>query len=344
MSEENGVDYRSSGVDLDAAERVKEQLGKLVTSTQDEHTLSPFGLFGGLYSVPETFEKPVLVASADGVGTKLQIAFMTNRHDSIGKDLVNHCVNDILVQGATPLFFLDYLASGGMDEEIVPEVISGIAEACRENRCTLLGGETAQMPGFYSLDEYDLAGFIVGIVEKDHIIDGSKIEAGDVLIGLESSGLHTNGYTLARKIVFETMGLTIEDEFPDDTRSVGGVLSEIHRSYLRELTPLLSGNLLHGLAHITGGGIEGNLPRIFKESIGAKIDLNSWETPNVFQVLQEGGCVAKNEMYRVFNMGIGMILVTSRDNADTVLGELEKTQIGNWVIGEVETGEGVRLV
>jgi len=343
MSENNGVDYRASGVDLEAAERVKGQLESLVASTVDQHTLSSFGLFGGLYSVPDSFEKPVLVASADGVGTKLQVAFASNCHGSIGKDLVNHCVNDILVQGARPLFFLDYLASGGMDEEMVPEVIRGIAKACGENGCTLLGGETAQMPGFYSSDEYDLAGFIVGIVERDNLVDGSKIRVGDVLIGLESSGLHTNGYTLARKIVFETMGLTVKDEFPGDIRSVGDVLLDVHRSYLGEVTPLLSKKLLHGLAHITGGGIEGNLPRIFKETIGARIDLDSWDVPNVFKVLQESGRVSRKEMYRVFNMGVGMILVASPENTGTVLDELGKTQIGSWVIGEVETGEGVRL-
>lgn len=343
MSENTGEDYRASGVDLEAAGRVKDRLASLVASTVDQHTLSPFGLFGGLYSVPDTFQQPVLVASADGVGTKLQVAFMTDRHDSIGKDLVNHCVNDILVQGAKPSFFLDYLASGGMDEEIVPEVISGIAKACAENGCTLLGGETAQMPGFYSSDEYDLAGFIVGMVEKDNIVDGSEIKIGDILIGLESSGLHTNGYTLARKIVFETMGLRVGDEFPGDKRSVGDVLLDVHRSYLKVLAPLLSAKLLHGLAHITGGGIEGNLPRIFKEGIGARIHLGSWEVPNVFGVLQEGGRVARQEMYRVFNMGVGMILVVSPENANIVLDELGKTSIGSWVIGEVETGEGVRL-
>ena len=197
MSDSSGVDYRSAGVDLDAAERVKGELGGLVSSTEDEHTLSSFGLFGGLYAVPESFDSPVLVSSADGVGTKLQVAFMTGCHSTIGQDLVNHCVNDILVQGAKPMFFLDYLASGGMDEQIVPQVIRGIADACQNNGCTLLGGETAQMPDFYSLDEYDLAGFIVGIVERDKIIDGSRVKPGDVLIGLESSGLHTNGYTLA---------------------------------------------------------------------------------------------------------------------------------------------------
>ena len=343
MSDSNGVDYRSVGVDLDAAERVKGELGDLVSSTGDEHTLSSFGLFGGLYAVPESFDSPVLVSSADGVGTKLQVAFMTGCHTTIGQDLVNHCVNDILVQGAKPMFFLDYLASGGMDEQIVPQVIGGIANACQRNGCTLLGGETAQMPDFYSLDEYDLAGFIVGIVEKDKIIDGSRVQPGDVLIGLDSSGLHTNGYTLARKIVFDTMGLKVKDEFPGEDRSVGEVLLDVHRSYLKDIEGLLAEDLLNGLAHITGGGIEGNLPRIFPNGIGARIDTASWEVPNVFKVLKEGGNVAGAEMYRVFNMGIGMILAVREDDVARVLAVLEEGQSDCRIIGRVEIGEGVRL-
>ena len=343
MTENNGVDYLSSGVDLEAAERVKAELGGLVSATGDENTLSSFGLFGGLYAVPDTFSSPILVASADGVGTKLQVAFMTGRHSSIGMDLVNHCVNDILVQGARPMFFLDYIASGGMDEEIVPQVISGVVEGCRENGCTLLGGETAQMPDFYSLDEYDLAGFIVGIVEKDKIIDGSKVESGNVLVGLESSGLHTNGYTLARKIAFDSMGLRVEDRFPGDARSVGEVLLDVHRSYLKEIEGLLREDLLNGLAHITGGGIEGNLPRIFRKGLGATIDKTSWKVPNVFKVLEDGGKVSSREMYRVFNMGIGMILVVPEENVARTMSELERKQARCWVIGTVENGEGVRL-
>ena len=343
MSDSSGVDYRSAGVDLDAAERVKGELGGLVSSTEDEHTLSSFGLFGGLYAVPESFDSPVLVSSADGVGTKLQVAFMTGCHSTIGQDLVNHCVNDILVQGAKPMFFLDYLASGGMDEQIVPQVIRGIADACQNNGCTLLGGETAQMPDFYSLDEYDLAGFIVGIVERDKIIDGSRVKPGDVLIGLESSGLHTNGYTLARKIVFDTMGLQVKDEFPGEDRRVGEVLLDVHRSYLKDIKGLLAEDLLNGLAHITGGGIEGNLPRIFPNGIGAKIDTTSWEVPNVFKVLEDGGNVADREMYRVFNMGIGMILAVQEDDVARVLAVLKEGQSDCRLIGRVETGEGVRL-
>ena len=343
MSDTNGVDYRSAGVDLEAAERVKEELGGLVSATGDKNTLSSFGLFGGLYAVPDGFDSPVLVSSADGVGTKLQVAFMTESHSTIGKDLVNHCVNDILVQGAKPIFFLDYLASGGMDELILPQVIGGIAEACQENGCTLLGGETAQMPDFYSIDEYDLAGFIVGVVEKNKIIDGSKIESGNVLIGLTSSGLHTNGYTLARKIVFDTMGMSVEDEFPGTSQSVGEVLLEVHRSYLNDIEVVLAQDLVNGLAHITGGGIEGNLPRILPDGIGANIEKNSWEVPNVFEVLQKGGNVTDEEMYRVFNMGIGMILVVQEEHVTNVLSELERGQSDCRVIGRVGAGSGVRL-
>ena len=283
MSESTGLDYRAAGVDLDAAERAKERLKPLVAVTRDENTLSELGLFGGLYSVPEGVESPVLVSSADGVGTKLKVAFLADCHDTVGQCLVNHCVNDILVQGARPLFFLDYLASGGMDEGVVTEVVSGVAQACKENSCALLGGETAQMPDFYAADEYDLAGFIVGIVARDKILDGSRVQAGDVLIGLPSSGLHTNGYTLARKIVFGTMGLTVADPFPGSKRTVGEVLLDVHRSYLGVLKPILETDMIRGLAHITGGGIPGNLPRILGTELGARVDLSSWEVPNSFR-------------------------------------------------------------
>lgn len=342
MSESTGLDYRAAGVDLDAAERAKERLKSLVAATRDENTLSELGLFGGLYSVPSGVDAPVLVSSADGVGTKLKVAFMADRHDTVGQCLVNHCVNDILVQGARPLFFLDYLASGGMDEDMVTSVVTGVAQACQENACALLGGETAQMPDFYSADEYDLAGFIVGIVERDKVLDGSRVRAGDVLIGLPSSGLHTNGYTLARKIVFEAMGLTVNDTFPGAELTVGDVLLDVHRSYLNVLNPVLETDRITGLAHITGGGIPGNLPRILGTGLGARVDLSSWDVPNTFQVLGEGGGVERDEMLRVFNMGVGMIVLTAPDDADQVLSDLRDGGAIPWVIGEVEAGEGVR--
>ena len=286
-------------------------------------------------------EGPVLVSSADGVGTKLKVAFMAERHDTVGQCLVNHCVNDILVQGARPLFFLDYLATGAMDESVVTDVVAGVATACLENRCALLGGETAQMPDFYADDEYDLAGFIVGIVERGRILDGSRVREGDVVSALPSNGLHTNGYTLARRIVFDHMGLRVGDEFPELDRSVGDVLLDVHRSYLTPLWPLLEDDLLHGLAHITGGGLPGNLPRVLPEGLGARIDRTAWTPPALFRVLQRAGGVDRDEMYRVFNMGVGMALVVAPDRADVVRSRLEAAGEEPRVIGSITRGDGV---
>jgi phosphoribosylformylglycinamidine cyclo-ligase len=344
MPEVEGWSYRAAGVDLDAADRTKSGLKELVSSTRDQNTLSEMGLFGGLYALPEGFDKPVLVSSADGVGTKLKLAFLTGRHDTVGQDLVNHCVNDILVQGATPLFFLDYLATGRLEEGVVNGVVTGVARACLENGCALLGGETAEMPDFYSPGEYDLAGFITGLVGRDRILDGSRVRRGDILIGLGSSGLHTNGYSLARKIVFEAMGLELTDVIPDLGKTAGDALLAIHRSYLASLRPLLAMDRVHGLAHITGGGIPGNLPRVLPAGLGARIDTESWETPPVFRVLQEGGRVATTEMFRVFNMGVGMIVITAPENADAVANDLAAAGEISWILGEVTDGEGVALV
>jgi phosphoribosylformylglycinamidine cyclo-ligase len=336
------MSYRAAGVDLDAAERAKERLKELVASTRDAYTLSELGNFGGLYAVPGDVAEPVLVSSADGVGTKLKVAFMAGRHDTVGQDLVNHCVNDILVQGARPLFFLDYLAAGSMDEDVVAQVVTGVALACRENRCALLGGETAQMPDFYADDEYDLAGFIVGVVPRARVLDGSRVEAGDVLVGLASSGLHTNGYTLARHIVFDHMGLRPDDGFPELERSVADVLLDVHRSYLAPLTPLLQNDgLVRGLAHITGGGIPGNLPRVLPPGLGAVVDRSSWTPAPVFRVLGRAGGVERDEMYRVFNMGVGMIAVVAADRADEVMARLADAGEAAWVLGRVVRGTGV---
>lgn len=336
-----GLSYRAAGVDLDAADRAKAGLKEMVGKTRDENTLSEMGLFGGLYAVPPEVQNPVLVSSADGVGTKLKLAFLTGRHDSVGQDLVNHCVNDILVQGAKPLFFLDYLATGRMEEGVVTQVVRGVAEACLENRCALLGGETAEMPDFYSPGEYDLAGFITGVVARNNILDGSRIQPGDVLVGLPSTGLHTNGYSLARKIVFEAMALTVDDILPGLDVTVGEALLWIHRSYLPAVWPLLEEGRLNGLAHITGGGIPGNLPRVLGQGLGAMIDATSWNVPPLFQVLQDGGNVAPEEMARVFNMGIGMILVVASDQVDSVRKGLAAQEEESWIIGEVVAGEGV---
>jgi len=344
MSEQGGLSYQAAGVDLDAADRAKGALKELVARTKDENTLSEMGLFGGLYAVPGDLAQPVLVSSADGVGTKLKIAFMTGRHDTVGQDLVNHCVNDILVQGATPLFFLDYLATGRLEEGVVTGVVKGVAQACLENRCALLGGETAEMPDFYEAGEYDLAGFIVGAVERGQILDGSQVRAGDVLVALGSSGLHTNGYSLARKIVFEAMGLKVSDLLPGLDRTVGDALLAIHKSYLSSIRPLLGRGRLRGLAHITGGGILGNLPRTLPEGLGARISLDSWEIPPLFRALQKGGRVAHNEMFRVFNMGVGMIVIVGEEDAGGVADDLAAVGETSWILGKVVEGEGVELV
>jgi phosphoribosylformylglycinamidine cyclo-ligase len=341
---DQGLSYRDAGVDLDAAERAKARLKELVASTRDRYTLSELGLFGGLYQVPEGMDAPVLVSSADGVGTKLKVAFQAGRHDTVGQCLVNHCVNDILVQGARPLFFLDYLATGEMDETVVAQVVSGVAVACKENACALLGGETAQMPDFYAADEYDLAGFIVGIVERGRILDGSAIREGDTLLGLASSGLHTNGYTLARRIVFDRMGLAVDDELPGTGRSVADELLAVHRSYLPALGLLLAQGRVHGLAHITGGGIPGNLPRVLPGGLGAVVDRGSWPVPTVFRTLQDGGGVERSEMDRVFNMGIGMIAVVDPGDAEAVRSSLADGGVEAWALGTVEAGQGVRYV
>jgi phosphoribosylformylglycinamidine cyclo-ligase len=339
-----GLSYREAGVDLDAANRTKTRLAELVASTRDANTLSELGAFGGLYAVPSGFDRPVLVSSADGVGTKLKVAFLAGRHDTVGHDLVNHCVNDILVQGARPLFFLDYLATGEMDEDVVTDIVRGVALGCRENGCALLGGETAQMPGFYTPGEYDLAGFIVGVVERARVLDGSRVRAGDTLIGVASDGLHTNGYTLARRIVFTEMGLTVDDALPGVGGSVGDALLRVHRSYLASVLPLLDGEGIHALAHITGGGVPGNLPRVLPDGLGARVERDSWTPPELFRVLARGGRVAQEEMDRVFKMGAGMMVVTAPEAAEGAVRALRGAGEEAWVMGEVETGDGVRYV
>ena len=332
--------YRDAGVDLDAAERAKRSLAPLLDAVGDENTLSGLGAFGGLYAVPSGMAEPVLVASADGVGTKLKVAFASRRHDTVGRDLVNHCVNDILVQGARPLFFLDYLATGDLDEGVVSAVVGGVARACRENSCALLGGETAQMPDFYGAGEYDLAGFVVGVVERGRILDGSAVRVGDRLVALASSGLHTNGFTLARTIVFERMGLGVGDAFPGETSTVEEVLLRVHRSYLRMLWPLVTEGAVRAMAHVTGGGIEGNLPRVLPEGLGARVDCASWTPANVFRQLGDAGRVRPREMYRVFNMGVGMILVVAPQREAEVLAAVGGD---GWPLGEVVEGSGVQL-
>lgn len=336
---EGGLSYREAGVDIDAATRAMGGVAQLLRSTRTPDTLSDLGSFGGLYRVPGGLTSPVLVASTDGVGTKLKIAFMTGRHDTVGEDLVNHCVNDILVQGATPLFFLDYIGLGKLQEGVVESLVGGVARGCRNNGCALLGGETAEMPDFYSPGEYDLAGTVVGIVEEGLILDGSAIQSGDVIIALGATGLHTNGYSLARRIVFDRMKLGVDDQFPGESETVADVLLRVHRSYLSPIRPLLQDRLIRGLAHITGGGLVDNLPRIIPSGLGARIDTGSWEIPSLFEVLQREGGVEEREMFRAFNMGVGMVAVTSATDASRVVERLRGAGESAWAAGEIVQGE-----
>jgi phosphoribosylformylglycinamidine cyclo-ligase len=335
-----GLSYAAAGVDIDAAQRAMVGVAQLVRSTATPDTLSTLGSFGGLYRVPRDARQPVLVASTDGVGTKLKLAFLTGRHGTVGEDLVNHCVNDILVQGARPLFFLDYVGLGRLRPGVVEELVGGIARGCRANGCALLGGETAEMPDFYAPGEYDLAGTVVGMVEEDRVIDGSAIRAGDAVVALASSGLHTNGYSLARKVVFDRMGLSVDDPFPDEDASVADVLLRVHRSYLKPLWPLIERGEVRGLAHITGGGLVDNMPRILPEGVDARFDLGSWTVPPVFRVLQRHGAVDEREMFRAFNMGVGMVAVVAAERADATVAELRAAGERAWVAGEIVPGEG----
>jgi phosphoribosylformylglycinamidine cyclo-ligase len=335
------MDYKAAGVDIDAGNETVRRIRGLARSTFTSGVLSDIGSFGGLFQLESgRFREPILVASADGVGTKLKVAFMTGQHGTVGTELVNHCVNDVLVQGAEPLFFLDYLATGRLSPAIAECVIGGIASACRDNNCALLGGETAEMPGFYAEGEYDLAGFIVGVVDRERLISGRHILVGDVLVGVPSSGLHTNGFSLARGIVFERLGLTVDTRIPELGRTVGEALMEPHRSYLRFVRPLLDGGRIKGMAHITGGGITENLPRVLPHGTSAIVDASAWEIPPIFKWLQRNGQVPIDEMMRTFNMGIGLVIVTARDKAEALLEELAaRGGRDARVIGEIVPGE-----
>jgi phosphoribosylformylglycinamidine cyclo-ligase len=318
------------------------RIRRLARSTFTSHVLSDIGSFGGLFRLePGRWRDPVLVASADGVGTKLKVAFMAGEHRTIGVDLVNHCVNDILVQGATPLFFLDYLATGRLSPDVAEQIVEGMARACRDSGCALLGGETAEMPGFYADGEYDVAGFIVGVVDREAVIDGRRLAAGDVLIGLPSSGLHTNGYSLARKIVFDELGLAAQTLVPELGEPVGEALLRPHRSYLPIIRPLLAMLDIKGLAHITGGGVTENLPRILPPGTAARIDRTSWTVPPLFRWLQASGNVPADDMYRTFNMGIGLIVAVGAADLTRALDGLKDAgEAGACVIGAIEAGNG----
>jgi len=334
------MDYKQSGVNIDAGNETVNRIKGLAKRTFTPGVLSAIGSFGGLFRLGDGYRDPVLVSSADGVGTKLKVAFMTGRHGTVGQCLVNHCVNDILVQGAQPLFFLDYLATGRLSPEVAAQVVEGVSTACLENGCALIGGETAEMPGFYAEGEYDIAGFIVGVAEKDRLITGAAIRPGDALLGLRSTGLHTTGYSLARAVVFEHLGLTPDAVVDELGCSIGDELLRVHRSYLPVVRPLLDAGLVKGLAHITGGGITENLPRILPPGTSARIETSAW-TPNaVFRYLQRVGSVPDDDMYRTFNMGIGMIVACAADDAERVTvmlqsaGETRVHRIGRIVEGE----------
>jgi phosphoribosylformylglycinamidine cyclo-ligase len=328
--------YADAGVDIDAANRATEKIKELARTTFNARTLSDIGSFGGMFdgAFPNK-RQPVLVASADGVGTKLKIAFATGTHNTIGRDLVNHCVNDILVQGARPLFFLDYIATGRLSPDTIASIIEGVSAGCRENGCVLLGGETAEMPGFYADGEYDVAGFIVGIVDREKIIDGRTIQAGDVVLGLPSAGLHTNGYSLARKLFFETDGYKPETFVDELGQTVGDALLQAHLSYLNTLGPLLDSGKIKGLAHITGGGLLENIPRILPEGTSVEIKRGSWPALPVFELMQRLGTIDESEMFRVFNMGIGMVVICAAEDGAAIRNAVNSS----YEIGRVTTGQ-----
>jgi phosphoribosylformylglycinamidine cyclo-ligase len=335
------TNYRDSGVDIDAGNEAVRRIRSLARSTFTPGVLSEIGSFGGLFKLDrDRYRSPVLVSSADGVGTKLKVAFLAGRHDTVGADLVNHCVNDILVQGAEPLFFLDYLATGRLSPSVAEQVVAGVARACRENGCALIGGETAEMPGFYADGEYDIAGFIVGVVEQSHIVDGRSIVPGDALVGLPSAGLHTNGYSLARRVFFEVAGWRADSFVAELGMTAGEALLAPHVSYLTPVRPLLLRNVIKGMAHITGGGITENLPRMLPDGCAAEIETAAWHPLPIFGVLQARGRIEGAEMFRTFNMGMGLILACASSDLDDVLGVLGHTgmaqarRIGTIVRGE----------
>jgi len=332
-------EYAKSGVDLSAGDKAASMMKKLVESTNNSSVVGSHGGFGGLYSLKElTGTDKILVGSADGVGTKLKLAFMTDRHNTIGQDLVNHCVNDILCCGARPLFFFDYLGLGKLKSETAVDIVKGLSIACKENNTVLLGGETAELPGFYSDGEYDAAGFIVGWVDKDKVIDGSDIQPGDTAIGLASTGLHTNGYSLARRAFFDIAGMKQGDIIKESGKEVCTELLEIHRSYLNIVSPLLDKGIIKGIAHITGGGMKGNIKRIIPDGVSALIDTSSWQAPGIFKAIARIASVSDDEMYRVFNMGVGMVLFCKSSDSKHIIEKANKEGVEAYKIGICETG------
>lgn len=332
------LDYCSAGVDTAAGDDAKRRIRSIIESTYTAGVRGAFGAFGGMFRVPTDIERPLLVASADGVGTKIKVAIEAGRHDTVGRDLVNHCVNDILVQGARPLFFLDYVAFGKLDPAVLEDIVAGVAAGCRENGCALIGGETAEMPGVYIPPDYDLAGFIVGCVAEDDVLGPERVRAGDVLVGLASSGLHTNGFSLARKVVGQRLGLSAQDQFPGTDVSMADVFLAVHTSYLGALAPVL--RRVHALAHITGGGLPGNVDRALPQSVDAIIDTESWLVPQVFIQIERAGQVPREDMFRTFNMGVGMVAICDAADADAVIESASRAGIAGWVMGQTRPGTG----
>ena len=334
--------YKDAGVDIDAATDAMGRIRSHVQSTFTEGVLQNLGGFGGLFALGGLkFEDPVLVASVDGVGTKLRVALLAGKHDTVGIDIVSHCVNDILVQGAHPLFFLDYLATGRLDPAVVEAVVAGVAEGCRRAGCALIGGETAEMPGFYGDQDYDLAGTIVGIVERDRIVTGAAIQQGDVIVALGSTGLHTNGYSLARHIFFEQAGLSVDATVDGLDGTVGEALLQPHRCYAPSVLPLLEQYDVRGMAHITGGAMTDNIPRILPPGVDALIRLDSFSPPPIFQVIQRLGSVPDDDMRRTFNLGVGYVCIVPAEQADHVRAALDAAGETAWILGEIVTGAGV---
>ncbi|MBI4479173.1 MAG: phosphoribosylformylglycinamidine cyclo-ligase [Acidobacteria bacterium] len=335
------ITYADAGVDISRADQTKKRIAALAKKTFTRAVLGGIGGFGALYALEKKrWKSPVLVSSTDSVGTKLKIAFATGRHRSVAADLVNHCANDIAVQGAQPLFFLDYIGSGRLDPAVIEKVVAGLSDACRAHGCALIGGETAELPGFYAEGEYDLAGFIVGIVERSKILTGSRICPGDILLGLPSVGLHTNGYSLARKLLLETAGYSLDEHVPRLGCTVAEELLKPHRSYAKTIARLNEAGLLRGAAHITGGGIPGNLPRIFPKGVEARINPGSWPVLPVFELLREIGSVPNHEMWRSFNMGIGMILIISPRDLPKATALLKKSKEQFFETGAIAKGKG----
>lgn len=328
------VSYKDAGVNIDEADRAVGEIRKMARGTFTKGVLTDIGSFGGCFALPR-MKQPVLVSSVDGVGTKLKIAFATGRHDTVGEDLVNHCVNDIAVQGAKPLFFLDYLAVGKLDARVAAQVVSGIARGCAANGCALIGGETAEMPGMYLDGEYDLAGAIVGIVEKPRMLTGARVRKGDILVALPSTGLHTNGYSLARKILFEAGRLTPDSLMPETGKRLADELLAVHRSYLTAIQTLLNKDLISAAAHITGGGITDNLPRVLPKGLAAFIQTTLWQVPAIFEKIRSIGNIPEDDWRRTFNLGVGMIFVIPAGKAEQAMRALKRAGEKPWIIGEV---------